>query len=90
MPMFTASRISSDANVLYPDIITIDDYNVTFYKGRPFGYETVIVPRRAIVGVSIDSGLWFADVVISSMGATAIVAHGFKKSVAKKIVNLLT
>lgn len=90
MPIFTASRISTDANVLYPDAIAIDTLNVTYYKGRPFGYETIIIPRNTICGVYLNSGIFFADVVISSAGCAAIEARGFKKSIAKQIVNVLT
>ena len=90
MPIFTASRISADANVLYPDVIAIDQINVTYYKGRPFGYETIIIPRHTICGVYLNSGIFFADVVISSAGRAAIEARGFKKSIDKQIVNILT
>ncbi len=90
MPIFTASRISADANVLYPDAIAIDHMNVTYYKGRPLGYETIIIPRRTICGVYLNSGIFFADVVISSAGRATIEARGFKKSIAKQIVNILT
>lgn len=90
MPVYTASRISADANVLYPDVIAIDSANVTYYKGRPFGYETVVIPRHAVCGVSLNSGIFFADVVISSAGRSVIEARGFKKSIARQIVNILT
>lgn len=90
MPIYTASRISADANVLYPDAIVIDRVNVTYYKGRPFGYETIIIPRHTICGVYLNSGLFFADVVIASAGRATIEARGFKKSIAKQIVNTLT
>lgn len=90
MPIYTASRISADANVLYPDAIAIDGYNVTYYKGRPFGYETIIIPRHTICGVCLNSGIFFADVVIASAGRATIEAKGFKKSIAKQIVNTLT
>ncbi|MDE6339943.1 MAG: hypothetical protein K2K97_09185, partial [Muribaculaceae bacterium] len=83
MPIYTASRISADANVLYPDAIAIDQTNVTYYKGCPFGYETIIIPRRAICGVYLSSGIFFADIVITSSGRAAIEAKGFKKSIAK-------
>lgn len=89
MPIYTASRISADANVLYPDAIAIDRDNVTYYKGRPFGYETVIIPRHAICGVYLNSGIFFADVVIASAGGATIEARGFKKAIAKQIVNTL-
>lgn len=90
MPIFTASRISADTNVLYPDAIAIDHINITYYKGRPFGYETIIIPRHTICGVYLNSGIIFADIVISSAGRAAIKARGFKKSIAKQIVNILT
>lgn len=90
MPLYTASRISCDANVLYPDAVEIDATNVTYHKGRPFGYETVIIPRRAVCGVYLNSGVFFADVVITSSGRAAIELRGFKKSIARKIVNTLT
>lgn len=90
MPIYTASRISSDDNVLYPDVIAIDKVNVTYYKGRPFGYETIIIPRNTICGVYLNSGIFFADVVIASAGRSEIKARGFKKSIAKQIVNTLT
>ena len=90
MPIYTASRISADANVLYPDVIAIDKVNVTYYKGRPFGYETVIIPRHTICGVYLNSGILFADVFIASAGRATIEARGFNKSIAKQIVNTLT
>lgn len=90
MPIYTASRISADANVLYPDAIAVDVSNVTYYKGRPFGYETIIIPRHTICGVYLNSKIFFADVVIASAGRVSIEARGFKKSIAKQIVNILT
>lgn len=90
MPIYTASRISTDANVLYPDAIAIDGVNVTYYKGRPFGYETIIIPRHMISGVYLDCGIFFADIIIASAGRANITARGFKKSVAKQIVRTLT
>ena len=90
MPIYTASRISADTNVLYPDAIAIDKFNVTYYKGRPFGYETIIIPRNTICGVYLNSGIFFADVIIASAGRATIEAKGFKRSIAKHIVNTLT
>lgn len=90
MPIYTASRMSSNSNMLYPDALAIDRMNVTYYKGRPFGYETIIIPRYTICGVYLDSGIFYADVVIASAGGVTIKAQGFKKSIAKKIVNSLT
>ena len=89
MYTFTALRISSDDNVLYPDIIRIDAQNVYFYKGTIIGYKTVTIPRAAIAAVCLDSGLLFADVTIYSSGNKAIVAKGFSKKDAKMITELL-
>lgn len=89
MQIYTASRISCNENVLYPDMIAIDNSNVTYYKGRPIGYETVTIPRKSICGVSMDCHMFFADVIIAGSGYSTIVAHGFKKADAKQIVNAL-
>ena len=89
MYTFTAHRISSDDNVLYPDIIRIDDDNVYYSKGFIIGYKTVTIPRYAIAAVSLSVGLLFADVTIFSSGNKAIVATGFSKKDARRITELL-
>jgi hypothetical protein len=45
MPTFTAHRLSSNANTLFPDKIEIDAANVTCYKGNIFGYQSTIIAR---------------------------------------------
>ena len=90
MITFTASRISANKNTLYPDRIEIDDYNVTYYKGYVFGYQSTVISRWNIASVSVGAGIFFADVIICSNGGQKIVANGFTKSVAKEIVRLLT
>jgi hypothetical protein len=90
MPTFTASRISSDDNTLFPDKIEVDPMKVTYYKGAVFGYQSTVIERRNIASVSVGSGIFFADVMIETYGGQRVVASGFKKSEAKTIVNLLT
>jgi len=90
MPTFTASRISSDDNTLYPDKIEIDPMKVTYYKGAVFGYQSTVIARENIASVYIGAGIFFADVVIESYGGYRVVARGFKKSDARTIVNFLT
>jgi hypothetical protein len=90
MPAFTASRISSDENTLFPDRIEIDPIKVTYYKGAVFGYQSTVIEKHNIASVSINIGIFFADVVIETYGGQRVVANGFKKSDAKTIVNLLT
>lgn len=89
MPTFIASRISSNQNTLYPDILEINDYNIIYYKGYVLGYNTIIISRRNIASVSLSSGLFFADVIVSSNGGEWIKARGFSKSNAKEILNIL-
>jgi hypothetical protein len=90
MSTFTANRISSNGNTLFPDRIEIDAANVTYYKGYVFGYQSTVIARSNIASVSIGTGVFFADVIIASKGGQRIVAGGFKKSEAKQIVILLT
>lgn len=89
MPTFTAKRVSSNLNVLFPDILEIDNYTVSYYKGYVFGYKTTVIARQNIASVSLDEGLFFSDVIISSNGGERIVAHGFSKSDANQILGLL-
>lgn len=90
MHTFKAYRISSDDNVLYPDVIRIDESNVYHSKGYIVGYKTVTIPRTAIAAVSLSAGLFFADITIYSNGNKAIVAKGFSKSDARRIAELLS
>lgn len=89
MPTFTASRISSDQNALYPDMVEIDDFKVIYYKGYVLGYTTTVIDRYDIASVSLSSGLFFADVIIASKGGERIKARGFSKRKAKEILRIL-
>ncbi len=90
MPTFIASRASSDHNVLYPDMLEIDDFNIIYYKGYVLGYKTIVIARNNVASVSLSSGLFFADVTIFSKGGERITARGFSKSKAKEILRILT
>jgi len=89
MPTFIAHRLSSD-NTLFPDRLEIDTAKITYYKGNVFGYQSSIIARNQVASVSIGSGLFFADVIIETIGGKRVVASGFKKREAKEIVRLLT
>jgi hypothetical protein len=43
-----------------------------------------------IASVSVSTGIFFADVVIETIGGKQIVASGFRKFDAREIVRLLT
>jgi hypothetical protein len=90
MPTYTASRISSDDNTLFPDKLEIDPMNVTCYKGAVFGYQSTVIARQNIASVYVSAGIFFADVVIESYGGHRVAARGFTKSMAREIVNFLT
>lgn len=90
MQTFTASRISSDDNVLYPDVLQIDKDLVIYSKWHVVGYRAKAVRRRNIASVSVRAHIFFSDVVISTTGDDYIVARGFTKSDAIKIVKILS
>ena len=90
MARFSAHRLSGDKNALFPDKIEIDTTNVTYYKGNIVGYQSSIIARNNIASVSIGSGIFFADVIIETIGGQKVVANGFRKRDANEIVRLLT
>lgn len=88
MTILTATRLYPD-NILFPDRLEIDDLNVTHYKGRFFGYHLTIIARKNIASVFFNSHIFFADIVIETIGGKKIVATGFMKVDARTIVELL-
>lgn len=89
MAIFTANRVSSDNNVLYPDILEIDDKHVIYHKGYVLGYKTIVILANNIASVSASFGLFFADIIVASKGGEWIRARGFNKSKAKEIINTI-
>jgi uncharacterized membrane protein len=90
MPTFTAHRVSSRSNVLFPNRITVEVGCVTYYKGAIVGYQLLAIKRYNIASIYIAEKILFADIVISSIGGQQIVAQGFTKADAREIVRLLT
>lgn len=89
MLTYVASRVTS-GNTLFPDKITIDAVNVTYYKGHLTGYQSIIISRKNIASVFIGKGLLFGDVNIETIGGKLITASGFSNSDAKSIVAFLS
>lgn len=87
MSVFTASRASGDGNVLYPDMLEIEDGRVIYHKGHPFGYKTIVIHACNIASVSVSAGLFFTDIIVASKGGESIKACGFSKPEAKNIIN---
>lgn len=90
MPTYTASRLSSEGNALYPDKLAINPMHVIYYKAALLGYQTTTIARRNIASVHASAGILFADVVIASHGGQMIIARGFTKPMAREIVTFLT
>ena len=85
---FKASHITS-GNMLFPDKLEIDDEKVTFYKAKLIPHESTVLQRSAIGSVSLNVGLFFADIIIETKGGQRTVANGFTRSDAKRIQQLL-
>lgn len=90
MQTFTAKRISSNNNVLYPDMLEIDSNSIVYHKGYVIGYKTIIIERANVSSVSLHSGLFFSDIIISSKGGEQIMACGFSNSTARQIMSLIS
>jgi hypothetical protein len=89
---FTASRVSGDGNVVFPDQIIIDDdeNRVIYQKGTLLGYKSTTLRFAAIGCVSMSEGLLFRDITIETNGGHMIKARGFSVVDAKRIVRLLS
>lgn len=90
MEVFTAHRISHDDNVLFPDIVEIDIDRVMLTKCHVFGHRTNTIMKSNIASVSLREGVFFADVRIETNGGATYWSEGFRKSDARRIVELLT
>ena len=89
MAVFVASRWSGDDNAVFPDRLEIGDSLITYFKGTVIGYRKSIIPRDGVASAHIRSGLLFADIVIETTGGLEVIAHGFAKSDARVILQLL-
>ncbi len=85
---FSASRLTKD-NKLFPDKLIIEDDKVIFYKGHVIGHDVTSISRGNIGSVTLNSGMFFADIVIETNGGQITRASGFTKSDAKRIIELL-
>lgn len=90
MPVYTASRISANHNVLFPDRISVYDDRLEYYKGALIGYQTTVIQRSSISSVRLLSNILFADIIIESSGGRRVVINGLSKSDAREIYELLT
>ncbi|MBR3884751.1 MAG: PH domain-containing protein [Bacteroidaceae bacterium] len=89
---FEACRVSGDGNAIFPDEIIIDDEQEVVIHRKPkiIGSKETKIRFGAIASVSCDKHILFADIYIETRGGREIVARGFTRDDAVKIVELLS
>ena len=89
MYTFTAHRASQNGNVLFPDIVEIGVDRVLLTKCYVFGHRTNTILFRNISSVSLQEGIFFANVRIETTGGATYWVEGLRKSDARKIEKML-
>lgn len=87
---FTACRISGDGNAIFPDELIIGNDSVVYRKGKIIGYKESRIRFSSLGSVSLDKHLLFADIIIETNGGGIIIARGFSRSDADRILKLLS
>lgn len=72
--------MSGDGNAIFPDKLIIDDEYVIYRKSRVIGRKDVKLRHEAIVCVTLNKHLLFADIIIETRGWQVITARGFMRS----------
>ena len=86
---FYASRWTS-GNRIFRTRITVTAEHVIRAKRHLFGLNEESIVMNKVASVHLDSGLFFADLVIESSGGTdPILSHGHWKSEAHRVRDLI-
>jgi hypothetical protein len=87
--VFRASRWSR-GNRLFPTQVLITDTSVVHYTPELFGRKEHSIHIVHVASVSIDTNLFFSDVLIETSGGTTPVhCHGHRKSDAVRMKQLI-
>ena len=87
--VFRASRFSR-GNRLFPTQVLISPTAVVHYTPELFGRKEHSIHIVHVASVSIDTNLFFSDVLIeSSGGASPVVCHGHRKADAIRMKQLI-
>jgi hypothetical protein len=87
--VFRASRLSR-GNRLFPTQVLISPTAVVHYTPELFGRKEHSIHIVHVASVSIDTNLFFSDVLIeSSGGAAPVVCHGHRKADAIRMKQLI-
>lgn len=85
MGRYSASRFSGGINTVFPDQIIIDGNSVIYRKGRVIGYWETRINLNSIASITLDTHIFFADVIIESYGGIKVRAQGFTRFDAEAI-----
>lgn len=87
--LFRASRWSR-GNRLYPTQVLITPTSVVHYTPELFGRKEHSIHVVHVASVSIDTNLFFSDVLIeTSGGTTPVTCHGHRKADAVRMKQLI-
>lgn len=87
--VFRASRISR-GNRFFPTQVQITPTAVVHYTPELFGRKEHSIHIVHVSSVSIDTNLFFSDVIIeTSGGATPVICHGHRKADAVRMKQLI-
>lgn len=86
---FVASRWTR-GNHLFPTVIEITDTAVVRLKRSWFSTNEMSIHLQRIASVHIDTGIFWADILVESTGGTdPIASHGHRKGHARRIKELI-
>jgi len=86
---FAASRWTQ-GNFFFPTKLVISPQRVARVKGRLFGSNEESIAMSKIASVHINTGVFWAEIVIESTGGTdPITSHGHRKADAQRIRELI-
>ncbi len=87
--LFRASRFSR-GNRFFPTQVLVTPTSVVHYTPELFGRKEHSIHIVHVASVSIDTNLFFSDVLIeSSGGASPVVCHGHRKADAIRMKQLI-
>jgi hypothetical protein len=87
--VFRASRWSR-GNRLYPTQVLVTPTSVVHYTPELFGRKEHSIHIVHVASISIDTNLFFSDVIIeTSGGASPVVCHGHRKADAIRMKQLV-
>jgi hypothetical protein len=86
---FSASRWTQ-GNFFFPTKLIISPQRVARVKSRLFGSSEESIAMSKIASVHINTGVFWAEIVIESTGGTdPITSHGHRKADAQRIRELI-